>query len=111
MAVQLAGLIYPTPITTTKITTPTLINTNIVLDMALSRMPITKTAVTAKRINTAGRFMMAFGVENGSLLRNSGTCQLKIINMNSLKYSVQAEATVAPLMAYSRTRSQPMIQA
>src|ERR1700687_6045582 len=88
-------------------------STSAVLDAALSRMPITRTIVTKSRITTAGRLIQAPASEKGSLDRYQGTCHWAPNSTSSslLKYSDHADATVAQLMAYSRIRSHPMIQA
>src|SRR6516225_1017940 len=99
------------PSATTNNTTPTLRSTSTVFDAALSRMPITSTPVTRSRIATAGKLNQAPVLEKGSLLRYQGTSQLRQILVSLLKYSDHADATVAQLIAYSRMRSQPMIQA
>src|SRR5262245_61643087 len=113
MSVQFGLYTYPTPIAITNNTTPSLISTINVLNAALSRIPITKITVTMARMQTAGRFMNALACENGSWHQRSGTTQdsPKQTRKNSLKYFDHDAATVAQLMAYSRIKSQPMIQA
>src|SRR5262249_1003365 len=95
----------------TKRTTPTLTATRMALVVALSRMPMTRMAVTASVMRSAGRFNQASGVENGSADRYSGMRTPATMVSSSLRYFDQEEATQAQAMAYSRTRSQPMIQA
>src|SRR5437016_1239326 len=95
----------------TKTTTPSFTTTMTRLDMALSRMPMTNTKVQAARINMAGRLQMAPGVENGSFDKASGTLYIPSTSSSLLRYSDHEAATVAALMAYSRIKSQPMIQA
>src|SRR5215510_4839985 len=99
------------PRITTNTTTPVLMSTSTVFDAALSRMPMTRTVVTTSRITTAGKLNQAPVMVKGSLERYQGTSQPKQTSVNLLKYSDHAEATVAQLIAYSRMRSQPMIQA
>ncbi len=77
MLVQLAGLMKNTPTQMTKRTTPTLTATSTALEVALSRMPMTSTTVTATVMSRAGRFNHAPAFENGSLQRYSGTLQEK----------------------------------
>src|ERR1051326_7131770 len=95
----------------TKRTTPSFSNTRAVFDAALSRMPITRTVVHKNRMTTAGRLNQAPVLENGSLHRNEGTSRPNQTSRNLLKYFDHDAATVAALIAYSRIKSQPMIQA
>ena len=81
-------------------------------DVALSRMPMTRTTVQISKITTAGRFIQpGFSEAKGSLLRTSGNRQPMMSSVNLLKYFDHDDATVAALIAYSRIKSQPMIQA
>ena len=50
-------------------------------------------------------------VQAGNFKIYQGSCQPKQTSVSLLKYSDHADATVAQLIAYSRMRSQPMIQA
>src|SRR5262249_58767963 len=112
MPVQLAGLMYQTPTAITNTTTPTLVITSKALVVALSRMPITRTHVAGAMRVTAGRLNQAPSTEeNVSADRYSGTRQRKKTSRKTLKYLVQSDASTAQLIAYSRIRSQPMIQA
>src|SRR5947209_1851187 len=103
---------YQTPTTITNTTTPTLVMTSTALVVALSRIPMTKTPVAKAMMMTAGRLNQAPSTEeNVSAERNSGTRQWNNTSRKTLKYLVQSDASTAQLIAYSRTRSQPMIQA
>ena len=76
---------------------------------ALSRMPTQSTAVTASTMNTAGRLNEP--PSPGGLASESGSWKPNSESMRSLKYWPQPTATAATDTAYSRIRSQPMIQA
>src|SRR5438105_3690407 len=102
---------YQQPTAMTNRTTPTLIATSKAFVVTLSRMPSTRTMVTAAITRTAGKLSQAPSIVNGSLDSCGGTCQRKKTSRNSLKYLVQSAATTPQLMAYSRIKSQPMIQA
>src|SRR6516164_5608792 len=108
---QFCDSTYPTPNTITKTTTPSFRSTKAVFDAALSRMPMTRIPVHKPRISTAGKFNHAPGVENGSFDNSGGTGGRCSTLSRALKYLVHEAATVAALIAYSRIRSQPMIQA
>src|SRR5580658_9644381 len=111
MPVQLVGFTYHQPTTITKRTTPTLVATRTAFVAALSRMPITNTQVVSAMITTAGRLNQPEGSENGVVESLSGMCHRNSTSSQTLKYLVQSAASTPQLMAYSRTRSQPMIQA
>src|ERR1041385_1254050 len=109
----------------TMATMTSLIATMAALNVALSRMPFTRTTVRMNVMRTAGRSKYepvetmpvvlqspprlmhklngAVETAGGTLKPNSG--------VNSWKCADQPCATVAEPTAYSRTRSQPMIQA
>ncbi len=76
-------------------------------------MPITRTTVTAAMMSMAGKLKYAPGVENGSPEIAVGMERYPplIAVRNSPRYFAQAAATTAQAMAYSNTRSQPMIHA
>src|SRR5688500_17543304 len=95
----------------TNSTTPSLTTTNSVLVKALSRMPMISTTPTSSKMSTAGRLNHAPGVVKGSDDRYAGISQWNSTSSNSLRYLVQSAATTPQLIAYSSTRSQPMIQA
>src|SRR2546421_158287 len=110
--VQLFGLTYQMPTAMTNRTTPTLMITRTALVVALSRMPMTSTAVARAMMMTAGRLNQAPSTEEKvSLDRNSGTIHRgpKKTLRKTLKYLVQSDASTAQLMAYSRTRAQPVL--
>src|SRR5206468_4098464 len=111
IVVQFAGLIYQTPTAITKRTTPTLVATRMALVVALSRIPITKTMVLRAMMITAGKLNNAPFVVNGSEESHSGIRQWKSTSRKTLRYLVQSAARTPQLIAYSRTKSQPMIQA
>src|SRR5262245_22308220 len=96
-------------------TTPTLMTTRTALVVALSRMPITRMTVTRSMMATAGKLKSAplVGSENGSLAIASGTLRalLETSSSSLLRYLDQDDATTPQAMAYSKIRSQPMIQA
>src|SRR5262249_41123567 len=100
----------PTAITNS--TTPTLMPTRMAFMVALSRMPMTRITVQTRMMTTAGKLKKASCVK-GSLHHCDGTwapLPNRAIR-NSLKYFDHDDATQPQAMAYSRMRSQPMIQA
>src|SRR5205823_14035461 len=113
--VQFAGLTKKTPTTMTNSTTPTLVMTSTAFVVALSRIPMTRTTVTKSMMATAGKLNSAplVGSEKGSDAITSGIL-IALPDTNSrslLRYLDQDEATTPQAMAYSRIKSQPMIQA
>ncbi len=102
---------YQTPTPITNRTTPTFVMTSTALVVALSRMPMTRMTVEAAMMSTAGKLNQAPSLENGSEARKSGTWGMCTAFRKTLKYFVQSAARTPQLMAYSRIRSQPMIQA
>src|SRR5262249_11525949 len=112
MLVQLAVLMNCDPTPITKRTTKTLTPTRTALVVALSRIPMTRMIVTKMVMAAAGRLNQVMPCEvNGSEQRNAGTLHPKKTSRNLLKYFDQEAATQAQAMAYSRIKSQPMIQA
>ena len=122
------------------ITVPTLTKTTAMFRLADSRMPTTRIAVTARTARNAGRLKTAVtcGKASGltpaspsagaSVLSNSHRPWYCAITSPGVpvscggrwtpkswsrltKFALHPEATVAALKAYSRIRSQPMIQA
>src|SRR2546427_12796116 len=115
---QFAVLMYAAPPRITIITTPTLTITIAELTFADSLTPITIKTVTASVINTAGRLKIASGLHPGALMRVHGAAasDFGIVTptkswRNAVKWPDQPTATVAAPSAYSRIKSQPMIQA
>jgi hypothetical protein len=100
-------------------TIATLVITIRPLTTADSRMPRIKSSVSIKTMNTAGRLTtpwdMAWVTESTPL--SSGEWHQAYgmwrprRSSSLLRYSLQAMPTVAAPIAYSRIRSQPMIQA
>ena len=80
------------------------------LNLALSRTPITSTTVMTQTISTAGRLMIAPGAAAGAALIQTGSVMPKPARMR-WKYPLHPIATVIDPTAYSRIRSQPIIQA
>ena len=115
MVVQFAGLTKKIPTTMTNSTTATLVMTSTAFVVALSRMPITRTTVTKSMMPTAGRLNSAplVGSEKGSEAITSGTLMALFdkSSSNLLRYLDHDDATTPQAMAYSKIRSQPMIQA
>src|SRR5579883_557262 len=99
------------PARMTNKTTPSLTPTKMELVVALSRMPRTRITVTTSVMNSDGKLNQPPAWENGSLQSWAGSCVLKRVFSNSLRYFDHDEATQEQAIAYSRTRFQPMIQA
>ena len=107
----------PQPITITMSTIVTFVMTIRLLTNADSCMPRMSSAERTRRMNTAGMFMMPWApppapsiTSNGEWDHSYGTCSPKMLR-SLFRYSLHAIATVAAPTAYSRHRSQPMIQA
>src|SRR3954466_962928 len=98
-----------TATTTKNASTASLTKTIIVLKRALSRMPTQSTAVIASTMKTAGRLNEP--PSPGGAASESGSVNPNSESARSLKYWPQPTATAATDTAYSRIRSQPMIQA
>jgi hypothetical protein len=114
--VWFAGLMKPQPSTMTMSTMVTFVITMMLLTQADSCVPRTRRAVRTNRMPIAGRFMMPCTLGSDAM-RSIGEWyhwkgMLQPASWSTrLKYSLQAIATVAAPTAYSRQRSQPMIQA
>src|SRR5215470_2216729 len=99
----------------------TLVITIRLLPNADSFMPRMSSRLSISTMNSAGMFMMPCATtcppasrmtSNGEWLHANGTLGAPGRNSSSLlRYSLHAIDTVAAPMAYSSTRSQPMIQA
>src|SRR5689334_15780985 len=109
----------PQPSTMNSTTIDTFVMTIRPLTSADSRMPRMSSSDSAATIRKAGTFMMPWAVtaplastsfSNGECDQAYGTCT-PTYESSLLRYSLQAMPTVAAPMAYSSTRSQPMIQA
>src|ERR1700753_3947724 len=115
---QLAVLMYITPAAMTIRTTATLRMTITELTRADSWMPITSSAVTRTVMMTAGRLNTAVtGAPSvtmtavpGAALKAAGNWMAQCFRQLT-RYPDQPTATVEAPRAYSRIRSQPMIQA
>src|SRR5438128_1646173 len=115
---QFALFTYAAPPRMTMMTTPTFTMTIAVLTLADSLIPITINAVTATVMMTAGRLMIASGLQPAILITVQGAAASdggKLMPTKSwrklVRWPDQPTATVAAPSAYSRMRSQPMIQA
>src|SRR5579859_1216631 len=110
-----AAFMKPQPSTMMRTTIVTFVTTMSVLTNADSRMPRMSRSVSRSRMPTAGRLMMpcvpvAASVWKGEWQSAYGMPVPKRPS-SLLRYSLHAMATVAAPMAYSSTRSQPMIHA
>src|SRR5258708_1211182 len=101
--VRFAGFTYDAPAMMNTTSTTDLTSTSTVLMSADSLMPITRSAATSRTMNAAGRLAGAAASPGGTVTPRS--------RMRLTKYPDQPTATVDTLSAYSRIRSQPMIQA
>src|SRR5438132_14302631 len=111
MPVQLLVFTKAMPTMMTNNTTPTLTITRTALVVALSRMPMTRITVTTSVMSMAGRFKYEVGSLKGSEHKYDGISGMCKTTRSLLRYCDQPAATTAQAIAYSRMRSQPMIQA
>jgi hypothetical protein len=118
--VWLAGSMKLQPRMISRITIVTLVMTMIELTNADSFMPRISSSVSAKMMPIAGRLTMpcartcpsTTSFSNGEWHHSYGIVWLPGKNSSSLlRYSLHAMPTVAAPIAYSSTRSQPMIHA
>ena len=86
-----------------------LTSTITLLARAVSRTPTTSTDVMTRTMNTAGMFTTP--PSPGGPAIDSGRETPNSVSRRLLRYSPQPTATAATDTPYSRTRSQPMIQA
>ena len=107
---QLSGLTNVNPAAMKNRTAASLMATITALNRALSRTPTTSSAVMASTMRAAGRLIRAPSVAHGDAVIHSGRCSPKPARMR-WKYPLQPTATVIDPTAYSRMRSQPIIQA
>src|SRR3954468_4048046 len=105
--VRFARFTYDAPATTNTTSTTDLIATSNVFVSADCLMPITSSEATTRTMSAAGRLNRPSG---GGLISDGGMTIPKS-RAKLTKYPDQPTATVATLNAYSRIRSQPMIQA
>src|SRR5690554_3374957 len=89
-------------------TTATFKTTKKLFTLADSCVPLINKSDNKHTIIIAGTFTIP--PSKGPFKNDIGISRLKILS-NSLKYCDQLTATVADANAYSKTRSQPMIQA
>src|SRR2546425_1090437 len=115
---QFAELMYAAPPRITISTTPTLMMTITELTLADSLTPITISTVTASVMSTAGRLKIASGLHPGALMSVHGAAASDAGMLmptkswrKATRWPDQPTATVDAPSAYSRIRSQPMIQA
>jgi hypothetical protein len=115
---QFAVATYPTPAMRNTRTTATLMATIMLLKRADSRIPRISSAEMTMTMPNAGRLNQALtSLPSGRLTRVPGAAvssagiAIPILPSRLLKYPDQPTATVEDTIAYSRIRSQPMIQA
>ncbi len=107
---QFSGLTNVKPAAMKNSTAASLMATITALKRALSRTPTTSSPVMNSTMIAAGRLITAPSVAQGDAVIHTGRCRPKPARMR-WKYPLQPTATVIDPTAYSRMRSQPIIQA